>query len=221
MMMIHKLRVPAFVLMPTLMAVASQSRSQVLRFATALVTSVYHLIESSVTNRHGEFPLLYNAWAMLLPEAWAQAASWGIAINFVLSSGIAKLKVGGLAWMKPHTMRSYLGIYHASRSSPPLSKSLNRFIAKRDWATGAIGVGTILLECLAVPGTLLLPPIWRFLIGAGGMIGMHFGIATVMSGSVGVMFLTSPPSYIAGFGCNAQIGTGPWFTAACLGLLPR
>ena len=136
---LHRLRVPAFVLMPVLMALASRTSSWLLQLVTALVTSVYHLIESSVTNRHGEYPLLMNSWAMLLPPAYAHAASLGIAINFVLSSGVAKLKVGGTGWMSAQTMRAYLDIYRSSRSSPPLSKSFNSWLASQDWATKAIG----------------------------------------------------------------------------------
>jgi hypothetical protein len=220
---LHRLRVPVFVLMPLMMAMSSLgslSGSRPLRLLTALVTSAYHLIESSVTNRHGEFPMLYNSWAMLLPDPYAQAASLGVAVNFVLSSGIAKLQVGGLGWMRPRTMRAYLDIYAASRSAPPLSPTLNRFLARRDWATGAIGVGTILLECGLIPATLLMPAPWRRVVGVGAMVAMHCGIGVAMSAQVGLLFLTALPSYISGFSCEAAVGSGPWVVAACAGLGP-
>ena len=50
-----------------------------LRLAVAGAVSLYHLLEHSTTQRHGEFPLLYNAWAMVLPDGrYASAASFGI-----------------------------------------------------------------------------------------------------------------------------------------------
>ena len=40
--------------------------SLLLRIAVATTVSLYHLVETSSTNRHGEFPLLYNVWAYFL-----------------------------------------------------------------------------------------------------------------------------------------------------------
>ena len=122
--------------------------------------------------------------------------------------------------MRPRTMRAYLDIYAASRSAPPLSPTLNRFLARRDWATGAVGVGTILLECGLIPATLLMPAPWRRVVGVGAMVAMHCGIGVAMSAQVGLLFLTALPSYISGFSCEAAVGSGPWVVAACAGLGP-
>ncbi|CAE8582863.1 unnamed protein product [Polarella glacialis] len=217
---LHKLRLPLFTLTPVLLGIAAVKPNSVpVRVATALVATVYHLLESSVTNRHGEYLLLYNVWGMLLPDCYAQAASFGFAIHFVLSSGLAKLKVGGRSWMLPHTMQVYLDIYRDSRSSPPLSKGLSLWLAKRAWATRTIGIATIALECIVVPSTLLMPPAWRS-IGSALMIAMHLGIASAMSGTVGLLFLTALPSYLVGFGCPAPWLSRPWCTAALVALLP-
>jgi hypothetical protein len=73
---------------------------RLLRLAIAGAVSLYHLLENSTTNRHGDFPLLYNVWAMCLPDAgYASAASFGIGIHFVLSSGVSKLLIGGRRWL--------------------------------------------------------------------------------------------------------------------------
>lgn len=217
---LHSLRATVFMSLPGVLGLAAvKSERFVVRMMAAVVTSVYHLLESSVTNRHGEYPLLYNTWAMLLPDAYAEAVSLGVAINFVLSTGIAKLQVGGRSWMQPHTMRTYLDIYRNSRSVPPLSKSFNRWLAQRAWATRSIGIGTLALECIVIPSTLLMPPTWR-IVGSACMISMHLGIALAMSGMVGFLFMTALPSYLVGFGCRATLGTKPWFLAAFTAFLP-
>ena len=110
-----------------------------LRLAVAGAVSLYHLLEHSTTQRHGEFPLLYNAWAMVLPDGrYASAASFGIGIHFVLSSGVSKLLIGGRQWLASTTMRTYLSIYCDSEANPPLSKRLNRMACARSWATTSL-----------------------------------------------------------------------------------
>lgn len=194
--------------------------STALRCVIAIVISVYHLTETSSTNRHGEYPLLYNAWACLLPEDYAHAVSLGIAVHFILSSGAAKLLVAGAAWpCSPTTMRTYLSIYRDSTSMPPLSRELNRWAASRDWATVAISALTIAVECVVVPATLLMPPAWRPL-GCHSMVALHIGIATALSFKVGLAFFTVLPSYIYGFSCAAAVGSMPHLSAVCVGLLP-
>lgn len=217
---LHKVRVPIFLALPLALGVAVvKSESRCVRLAAAMMASLYHLLESSVTNRHGEYPFLYNMWAMVLPEKYAHAVAFGVATHFVLASGVAKLQVGGASWMRPSTMQTYLDTYRNSRSAPPLSKALNQWLAKRAWATRAVGVGTIALECVMMPSTLFLPPVWRN-IGSASMLAMHVGIAVAMSGQVGLLFLTTLPSYILGFSCTAPLGSKPWCAAAFVGLLP-
>ena len=193
-----------------------------LRLVAAAVVSAYHLLETSVTQRHGEFPLLYNAWAMCVPDSsYASALSLGIAIHFVFSSGVAKVLVGGgVEWIKPGTMRTYLSLYGASKSAKPLIPALNKWVARRDWATTSIGAATLVLECVLIPGCLLLPPEWRF-VGALTMIVMHVGITVVMSTMVGLAFFTVLPSYLVGFACLADVAASPqWWCAVVVGLGP-
>ena len=79
----------------------------------------------------------------------ARGVALGVAVHFVLSSGVAKLWVGGgPAWMAPATMRTYLGVYRSARSgvARPLSPRLSAWLAERDWATAAIAWCTVALE---------------------------------------------------------------------------
>ena len=195
-----------------------------LRFLVAWMISLYHLVESSVTCRHGEYPLLYNAWAMCLPCQYAHAVSWGIAIHFVFCTGMAKLRVGGvLPWMAPQTMKFYLTAYHDSRSplSRPFWPKWNRWACQRDWATRFMATATILLECILVPWTLFLSEPWqRYYVGCLGMMFMHIGIFGIMSQQVGIVFATTLPTYIIGFQSPAGIGTTPWLWAVVVALTP-
>jgi len=187
---LHRHRRAVFAALPVaLLAGALLPPTLGLRGGIALVVSAYHLAESSATGRHGEYPLLYVAWAMWLPAPYASAASLGATAHFVLCAGVAKLRVGGLrghretalptvarqsapqsgttaprgsvwfrslslgddargegytsfgGWPAPSTMATYLRIYGASTTAPPLSRRLNRAIVCRPWATRAIGEG--------------------------------------------------------------------------------
>ena len=196
------------------------------RVAAACVVTCYHLLETSATHRHGEYPLLYNAWAMCIPHpAYAAAASLGIAVHFIFSSGVAKLHVGGWRWGAPSTMRLYLDVYHGSRSAGPISRTLNRWIARRAWATAGIGLGTLVLECAVIPLVALVAPAEHRGLAAALMVGMHVGIALAMSGLVGVAFFTTLPSYLVGFGFAAggvppAAGGPAWWLAAAVALGP-
>jgi hypothetical protein len=194
------------------------------RCGAAFAVALYHLLETASTQRHGEFPFLYNAFAMLIPDSrYASAVSMGIGIHFVISSGTCKMVIGGArSWCHPETMRTYLEVYGESKGAPPISKSLNRWLRNHDWATIAISVGTLLLECVAVPATLLLPPQHRW-VTCLAMVCMHIGIAIVMSFPVGLAFFTVLPSYLVGFSSadlNCVVGAPQWYVALLVGLGP-
>jgi len=194
-LLLDKHRSSVFAALPVVLAVAAVwPSSWPVRLIAAVAVSLYHLLESCGTNRHGEYPLLYNAVGMLLPADWAHAFALGVAIHFVLSSGVAKLQCGGRAWLEEGTMRVYLDVYRSSSSGPPLSRALSRWLSRRAWATRAIARATVLLECVLVPAALLLPPAWRPLC-CWAMALMHVGIALAMSLRVGVVFLTTLPGY--------------------------
>eukprot|EP00164_Ancoracysta_twista_P011297 GFYU01017368.1.p1 GENE.GFYU01017368.1~~GFYU01017368.1.p1 ORF type:complete len:481 (-),score=89.80 GFYU01017368.1:179-1621(-) len=190
------------------------------RVLAALAVSLYHLLETGVTNRHGEYPMLYASWAMVLPVEYASAAALGCVIHFVVSTGIAKLALGGLRWGQPSTMETYLKLYQTSRSMPPLSKGLNRWAVGQPVVTALISMSTLVLELLVVPGVALFcPPSYRVL-AFWLMLGMHVGIAVIMSFNLALVFFTTLPCYYVGFTCDAAVGSTLWWFAVCVGLGP-
>ena len=109
-LLLDKHRSSVFAALPVVLAVAAVwPSSWPVRLIAAVAVSLYHLLESSGTNRHGEYPLMYNALGMLLPADHAHAFALGVAIHFVLSSGVAKLQYGGRAWLEEGTMRASRG----------------------------------------------------------------------------------------------------------------
>ena len=112
----------AVVALPIALVVgAIMSEHLIMRFLVALAISTYHLVETAYTSRHGEYPVIWGAWAMVLPTSYAEAAAFGVATHFVLQCGLAKCMVGGLRhWAAPGTMSVYLDVYYNSKTSRPL-----------------------------------------------------------------------------------------------------
>lgn len=219
-LVLHQHRAPVFIALPLALALAAVWDSGVTRVVVALTMSVYHLTESSATNRHGEYPTLYITWALCLPgPLLASSVALGVVVHFLLSSGVAKLLVGGRAWADPSTMQTYLDAYRDSQSARPLQPALSRWVAERAWATRGLSVATLLLECALLPACFLLPPRCRWL-GTIAMVLMHTGIALMMSAKVGIAFLTTLPAYVVGFGCLAPLGSWQWCIGLSIGVLP-
>ena len=226
---LHKDRRAIFTLLPLALLIAAwASDSFAARLLAALAVSAYHLLETASTQRHGEFPVLYNSWAMLWPDPAVQAGlSLGIAVHFVLSSGMAKVFVGGgSAWLAPSTMTTYLAVYGDSKSAGPISKTLNRVGRDYPLAATLISAGTLLVECVLAPACiLLLGPEQRWLLCAL-MLLMHVGIALVMSVPVALAFFTVVPAYLVGFSSTGgaalsiTFGTPQWIIALVVGLGP-
>ena len=88
--LLHYRRVVFLAVPVALLAAAALGRGSVaLRLSAALVYSLYHLLETSVTCRHGEYPVLYTLWALALPGAasrrgYAMAAALGVVVHFIL-----------------------------------------------------------------------------------------------------------------------------------------
>lgn len=190
------------------------------RAGVAALFSLYHLLENSTTNRHGEFPVLYAVWGLCIPDPrYASAFCFGSAIHFILSSGVCKLLVGGRQWLHASTMQTYLKAYSESKSAPPGSLTLNRCAVAEPWITSGISVSTIVLEVCVIPMMLFLPPSHRFL-GCACLVAMHVGITMLMSARVGLVFLTTLPIYIVGFSCKASVFSPEWWFAAAIGIGP-
>eukprot|EP00934_Nitzschia_sp_Nitz4_P000056 Nitzschia sp. Nitz4//scaffold30_size153850//131475//132818//NITZ4_002795-RA/size153850-processed-gene-0.22-mRNA-1//1//CDS//3329547315//56//frame0 len=201
---------------------------QEVRVLAAVLYTLYHLAESSETNRHGEYPILYAMWAMCLnDDTYRHASVWGITIHFILSTGYVKLSAGGWTpygiprWVLPNTMSTYLSGYGTARHrlNQPLSLTLNRIAANSPTLCTTISVLTLFVECILAPATLWLDPSLRPM-ACYAMILMHVGIACFMSIKVGVVFITSLPAYVYGFYCTAPIASPAWQVAVVLGLGP-
>ena len=122
--------------------------------------------------------------------------------------------------VSPSTMRHYLTVYRNAKTSlsRPASLKLNQRILQHDIMLQLISIFIIVMECLIIPATLMLPG--RFMVGTSSLILMHLGIFFVMSKQVGVVFCTTLPMYLIGFSCTASVGTGPWWCALAVSLLP-
>ena len=78
---------------------------------------------------------------------------------------------------------------------------------------------TLFIECVLVPLTLVVPYPWR-LCGCWAMVLMHIGIATTMSLTVGLAFLTVLPSYAYGFSSSCSLASPEHLFAVLVGLGP-
>ena len=222
MLWLHRRRRVVFLAMPYMLGVAAYGDNSAYffpRYVAALAVAAYHATETALSRRHGEYPLLYSAWACCLPADWARGACLGAAAHFVLSAGVAKVAVGGPGWCRPRTMRTYLAAYRRSSSAltRPLSARLSAMIGETRLAAVAAAC-TVALECVCAPLALVVPPHMRAWM-AFALVGMHVGIAVAMSAQVGLAFLTALPSYACGF-CSGPLPLGPWLLACLVGLGP-
>lgn len=212
-----------FALAPTSMAVAAANSHVFLaRLFAALCFSAYHLLETSASNRHGEYPLLHCMWALLLPPHLAHPLCMAAALNFILSAGVSKLLVPSARgeWMRPDTMRVYLQSYRSSKTMPPLLPFLTDLLLARPWALSFMATATLLLELLLVPLIALLAPPPMRIISAYLMIAMHIGIALVQSFKLCLIFCTTLPLYFLAFSCTSPPLSLPWLLAAAIALQP-
>ena len=60
---------------PLALGVAAVSPSLPARLAVACCYTLYHLLETAFSSRHGEYAVLYATWAMVQPSVPRQAAS--------------------------------------------------------------------------------------------------------------------------------------------------
>lgn len=189
-----------------------------LRFLTAVVTSIYHLVESSVTLSHRDYLMLYNVWGLaLLRDEYAEGLALGFCVHFIASSGLAKLLIGGTSWLHPRTMHSILTSYgeRGFAEGGPFSPKLNRFAGKSDiFALGDTSF-VILFECIVVPLALLIPMRQRVILPAVAavMVLLHVGIFFVQSGLIGLFFAPNVASYLFGFGAHVYRGSQSWVLA--------
>lgn len=128
------------------------------RWCAALSFTSYALVETSVTHSHRDYPAMYALWVLAVcgDDARAEGLVLGIAVHLMISSGIAKLRVGGRAWCLPRTMRGVLSQYVGKGGADgPLVVPLARAAIRSDAALFAFGAGTLVFECVVVPLGLL------------------------------------------------------------------
>jgi hypothetical protein len=190
-----------------------------LRLVTAACVAVYSLAETSVTHSHRDYAGLYSAVSLaVLPDAYAEAVALGVCVHFIAGSGWAKVLVGGLkGWSSPGTLRSVLRCYgeYSLGEAGPAFPAMNRLVAGSDALLTALSVKTLLFECLVIPASLFLPSHLRvYMVFAS--VALHFGIAAVQSGLVGLAFVPNISTYILGFGAEIPIGSTPWCVALAI-----
>jgi hypothetical protein len=184
-----------------------------LRFCTAACVAVYSLAETSVTHSHRDYSGLYSAVSLaVLPDKYAEAVALGVCVHFIASSGWAKVLVGGLSgWLSPGTLRSVIQCYgkYSLGEAGPAIPAMNRLVASSDVLLTSLSAKTLLFECILVPASLFLPSHLRvYMIVAS--VALHFGIAAVQSGLVGLAFVPNIATYILGFGADLPVGSPPW-----------
>jgi len=178
--------------------------SQAWRLIAAAILSLYALSESAVTNSHRDFANVYCAWALaLLPPGPApKAAALGICVHFIASSGLAKLRVAGLAaWCRPDTLGGVMKTYGSLSigDGGPGSAALNRFLVGHPPIVSLLATSTMVFEVCVVPGALALPRALQPLLTALS-VGLHLGIAASQSLGIGLAFMPNLAAYSLGFG---------------------
>ncbi len=104
----------------------------------------------------------------------------GVCVYFIAGSGLSKLLIGGLDWLRPETMREILRTYGTLPVAKmgPASKALNSMHVSSDLMCSAVAAVTIAVECVVVPASLCLPAQTRVWV-AYIFFGMHVGIAAI------------------------------------------
>ena len=195
-------RVLCHVQVPVLLCAGARPESWGLRWAAAASFTAYACAETSVTRSHRDLPAMYALWALALygDGPTAQGLVLGVGVHLLVSSGLSKLRLGGLEWAKPGTMRGVILRYlEHGGADGPLLRTLAEAATRSDAALAAFGGGALLFEVVLVPlGALLLPARLRPAVALGA-IAMHVGIAALQSLAIGVAFLVNVPVYAYGF----------------------
>jgi hypothetical protein len=233
------------------LALAFSSRgNNAVAFLSAILYSLYHLVESSETNRHGEYPVLYSLWAMCLVavfrpeasasnagaaaaattrtiayfenEAYRQACVWGVAIHFAFSAGHSKLAVSGwTSWLDPGTVRAYLTCHRRARDV----MDRPAWMAGNRLVARSKVLSTLVAFCVLASECVVVP---ASLLLAGPhrpkvaylLVAIHVGTALLLSFRAGFSFWTTIPVYLYGFSCPAEFASAPWFLAVVIAFGP-
>lgn len=173
------------------------------RGGCSIAVTLFQLGDSCRTTSHRDYLMIYISWAMLISSELGETAAYGLCVLYILGSGLSKLRIGGVMWSSPKTLRSILATF--ARKTPkqggPILAFANRFVRKHDWICGFLGSSTLLFECLLAPlMAFFLPPQWRLITVGLGMVLLHLGIGALQSGAIGAFFLPNLAAYVVGFG---------------------
>ena len=208
------------------------------RLAAAVFTTLYAMVEASITNSHRDYPNAFCTWALVpTPSVYSEAFALGVCIWFIGSSGYAKVVIGcssaerkefkqlhgraGYGWLEPMTLKSVLEWYGGMDigEGGPASPALNKWLRGNDYALTFLTVSTLVFEVLMVPLCLFVPAKYRYVMTAGSVL-LHVGIAAAQSCGIGVAFLSCIATYTLGFGSTrVEMFTSEWWVAGGVGVL--
>ena len=181
----------------------------VLQSCFAILVTVLDFYSFHVLNCHLSFVLLYSSWALLLPEGpQRQGVLLAITAHQLGSSGVQKLRVGGLQWTNPktfvQTLRNSLttdNIRPAWITEPSCIKQrwMIRAMIERPWLCRLAAAGGMAFEVFVFPAAVVaMPSVGRYTLlavtGFHGMIGLMHGIVFVFSVPCYALALWPEPS---------------------------
>lgn len=172
---------------------------------------------------HGQYPVLWTAWALaLLPAEPAAAAARGAAAYLYVCAGLAKLSVPASPseYLDPRTMRAHMSSDGENPRFDVLCPPLGRLFIRSPMMLRVVVWGTLGLELIGVPATFVLPLHARAVL-ALLCVAFHVGIALVFSATAGTMFLQLSGVYALGLcGPEVEVGSAGWVLAAVLAAAP-
>lgn len=189
-------------LIPCLLLAAKFPDYFAARLLAAVCATVFHLGDCSRTGAHNGYLMLWNVWTFsLLSVRLSLGLAFGAAVWFILSSGISKLWIGGLAWCQRNTMQSILSsfVYKTPKAGGPVLNILCRTAIKYPVLCGIMGTGTVVFEVVYVSLIALMAPRSWQIVTVYLMLLLHIGIAVIQSSAIGVFFLPNVASYVVGF----------------------
>ena len=225
---------PTMLLAFALAAAASESR--LARIAAAIAHTLFSMgCAYALEWGHGQYPVLYTAWALALAPTGSvlpAIAARGAVVYLYVCAGVAKLCVPARArdYFRPATMRALMSKDGVEPRFNPLTPALSRAIIAHDGAVRVITWATMVLELVAMPLTLIVPSL-AYTRGVGVVcVVFHAGIWCTFSSTAGSMFFQLLGAYALGLCTEVHRSGGDttalfdplwaWALAAGLALSP-
>jgi len=182
-----------------------------MRILVFLAFSCFSILDAASINT-ASYPSLYVCAAMaFMPARNAEAIGAAATMHFFVAAGLSKLAVGGIKWMHPLTMRSYIRMVHEmvdffkrvgmyKCDIAPGCPNLSKYLITLDAVTVSLAFTTVFFEILVVPLSFYLRAdtrLWTMVIVC---LSFHLGIAALQSVWVGMCFIPCFAFYMYGFG---------------------